>query len=92
MEQITISPQFNPTNSLQLLDFPSIHQSKFPQYYCYYTDGSFTPSKQLTNVIWDLVRAGYGIWHPLLKINIPHRLIGLENIFRAGTLAIYHTL
>ena len=92
MEQITISPQFNPTNSLQLLDFPSIYQSKFPQYYYYYIDGSFIPSKQFTNEIGDLVRVGQGIWNLLLKINILHRLIGLENILRVRTSAIHHTL
>jgi hypothetical protein len=92
MEQITISPTINPTNSLQLPDFISIYQSKFPQQYCYYIDESFTPSKQLTNVIWDSTRARYGIWNPLLKINIHHRLIGLQNILRAKVSAIHHIL
>jgi hypothetical protein len=39
-----------------------------------------------------MARAGYGIWNPLLKINIPHRLIGLKNILRAEISAIHHTL
>jgi hypothetical protein len=33
-------PQFNPSNTLPLPDFPRIHQSKFPSQYCYHTDGS----------------------------------------------------
>jgi hypothetical protein len=56
-------PQFNPTSSPQLSDFPPIQYPKFlPQYY-YYTDESFTASKQLTNEIRDPARAGYGIWN-----------------------------
>jgi hypothetical protein len=70
-------PQTNPPNALQLPDFPNIHQPKFPQQYCYYTNGSFTLSKQQANGFWDPTQAGYGIWNPLLKINLPQRLIGL---------------
>jgi hypothetical protein len=70
-------PQFIPSNSIQLPDFPHIHHSKFLLQYCYYLDGSFIPPKQITNVIWDPTRAGYSIWNPLFKINVPQRLIGL---------------
>ena len=38
------------------------------------------------------MQARYGIWNPLLKINLPQRLIGLQNIFRSEILAIHHTL
>jgi hypothetical protein len=84
--------QFNPTTSPQLLNFPPIRHSKFPPQYCYYIDGSFIPPKQLTNEIWDPVRVGYGIWNLLFKINIPQRLIGLQNILRAEITAIHHIL
>jgi ribonuclease HI len=86
-----------PTNrrqnsSLQLPNFPQILHPKFPPQYCYYTNGSFTPPKKLAENIWELARAGYGIWNPLLKINISKRLIGLQNILRVEISAIYHTL
>jgi hypothetical protein len=84
--------QINPSNTLPLPDFPCIHQSKFSPQHCYYTDGSFTPPKQQANGFWDPAQAGYGIWNPLLKINLPQRLIGLQNILRAEILAIHHTL
>jgi ribonuclease HI len=64
----------------------------FPPQYCYYTDGSFTPPKQQANGFWDLAQAGYGIWNLLLKINLPQRLIGLQNIFCAEISTIHHTL
>jgi hypothetical protein len=73
-------PQLNPAMAPQLPTFPHIHQPKFPPQYCYYTDGSFTPPKQQANGFWDPTQAGYGIWNPLLKINLPQRLIGLQNI------------
>jgi ribonuclease HI len=50
------------------------------------------PPKKLSENIWEPVRAGYGIWNLLLKINISRRLIGLQNILRAEISAIYHTL
>jgi hypothetical protein len=92
MEHLTISSTTQPANTLQLPDFPYIHQLKFPPQYCYYTDGSFTPPKQQANGTWDPTQAGYGIWNPLLKINLPQRLIGLQNILRAEISAIHHTL
>jgi hypothetical protein len=84
-------PQFNPSNTLQLLDFPSKHQLKFMPQYCYYTNRSFTPHKQQAG-FWDPTKAGYGIWNPLLKINLPQRLLGLQNILYAEMSAIHHTL
>jgi hypothetical protein len=92
MEQIITSPHISPSTVFQLPDFPQTHQPKFlPQYY-YYTDGSFTPPKQQANGTWDPTQAGYGIWNPLLKINLSQRLIGLQNILRAKISAIHHTL
>jgi hypothetical protein len=85
-------PQPNPSIALQLPDFPHIHQPKFPPQYCYYTDGSFTPPKQQANGFWNPAQAGYGIWNPLLKINLPQRLIGLQNRLRAEMSTIHHTL
>jgi ribonuclease HI len=85
-------PQINLPNSLQLPEFPTIYQPKYPQQYCYYTDGSLTPPKQQANGFWDPAQTGYGIWNPLLKINLPQRLIGLQNILRAEISAIHHTL
>jgi hypothetical protein len=84
--------QTNPSNVLQLPDFPCIHQPKFPQQYYYYTDGSFTLPKQQANGFWDPVQARYGIWNLLLKINIPQRLIGLQNILRAEISTTHHML
>jgi ribonuclease HI len=85
-------PQTNPPNTLSLPDFPSIYQPKYPQQYCYYTNGSFIPPKQQANGFWDPAQAGYGIWNPLLKINLPQRLIELQNILRAEISAIHHML
>jgi ribonuclease HI len=42
--------------------------------------------------MWDPTQVGYGIWNPLLKINLLQRLIGLQNILRAKISAIHHTL
>jgi hypothetical protein len=85
--------QINPTKAPPPLpNFPRIHQSKFLPQYCYYTDGSFTPPKQQANGMWDPTQAGYGIWNPLLKINLPQRVIRLQNILRAEISAIHHTL
>jgi ribonuclease HI len=42
--------------------------------------------------MWDPTQAGYGIWNPLLKINLPQRLVGLQNILCAEISAIHHTL
>jgi hypothetical protein len=78
--------------SPQLPNFPQNQHQKFRPQYCYYTDGSFTPPKKLSDNIWEPARAGYGIWNPVLKINISRRLIGLRNILRAEISAIYHTL
>jgi hypothetical protein len=69
-----------------------MHQLKLPQQYCYYSDGSFTLPKQQANRFQDLAQVGYGNWNPLLKINLPQRLIGLQNILRAEISAIHHTL
>jgi hypothetical protein len=88
----TYLPQTNPLNTLQLPDFPHTRHPKFPPQYCYYTDGSFTPPKIQANGFWDPAQAYYGIWNPLLKINLPQRLIGLQNILRAEISAIHHTL
>ena len=85
-------PQTNPSNALQLPNFPYIHESKFPLQYCYYTDGSFTPPIQQANRFWDPAQAGYGIWNLLLKINLLQRLIGLQNIFRVEISTIHHIL
>jgi ribonuclease HI len=85
-------PHLNLANTLPLPDFPSIHQSKFLPQYCYYIDGSFTPPKKQANGSWDPTQAGYGIWNPLHKINLPQRLIGLQNILCAEISAIHHTL
>jgi ribonuclease HI len=76
----------------QLPNFPQTQIPKFPPQYCYYTNGFFTPPKELTENIWEPTRAGYGIWNPLLKINISQRLIRLQNILRAEITAIFHTL
>jgi ribonuclease HI len=84
--------QIHLPNAPQIPDFPHIYQTKFPPQYCYYTDGSFIPPKPQTNGIWDPAQAGYGIWNPVLKINLPQRLIGLQNILRAEMSAIHHTL
>jgi hypothetical protein len=80
------------STSPQLSNFPQNQHQKFPPQYCYYTDSSFTPPKKLSENIWKPARTGYGIWNPLLKINISRRLIGLQNILRAEISAIYHTL
>jgi ribonuclease HI len=85
-------PQLNPLMAPQLPDFPHIHQPKFPPQYCYYTDGSFIPPKQQANGFWDPAQAGYGIWNPLLKINLSQRLTGLQNILHVEMTAIHHTL
>jgi ribonuclease HI len=94
-------PQWNKTTypinrnqniSSQLPNLSQNLDQKFPPQYCYYTDGSFTPPKKLSENIWKPTRAGYGIWNPLLKINIARRLIRLQNILRAEISAIYHTL
>jgi ribonuclease HI len=42
--------------------------------------------------MWNPAQAGYSIWNPLLKIILPQRLVGLQNIFRAKISAIHHTL
>jgi ribonuclease HI len=76
----------------QLPNFSQNLHQKFPPPYCYYTDGSLTPPKKLSENIWEPARAGYGIWNPLLKINISRRLIGLQNILTVEISAIYHTL
>jgi hypothetical protein len=68
-------PHINPSTVFQLPNFPHTHQSKFPPQYYYYTNGSFTPPKQQANGTWNPAQAGYGIWNPLLKINLPQRLI-----------------
>jgi ribonuclease HI len=78
--------------SPQLPNFSQNQHKKFPPQFCYYTNGSFTPPKKLSENIWEPARAGYGIWNPLLKINTSRRLIGLQNILRAEISAIYHTL
>jgi ribonuclease HI len=78
--------------SPQLPNYSHIQHKKYSPQYCYYTDGSFTPPKKVTEVIWDPAKAGYGIWNPLLKMNISQRLIGLQNILRAKISAIHHTL
>ena len=88
----TFSLQFYPTNTLPLPDFSHMYQPKFPPQYCYYIDGSFIPPKKQANGMWDLAQVGYGIWNPLLKIKLPQRLIGLQNILRAEISAIHHTL
>jgi ribonuclease HI len=85
-------PQLNPSTTPQLPNFTHTHQAKFPPQYCYFTDGSFTPPKQQSNGSWDPTQAGYGIWNPLLKINLPQRLIGLQNILCAEMTAIHQTL
>jgi hypothetical protein len=82
----------NQIASPQLPIFPQNQHQRFPPQFCYYTDGSFTPPKKLSENIWKPTRAGYGIWNPLLKINISRRLIGLQNILRVEISAIYHTL
>jgi hypothetical protein len=81
----------NQNTSPQLPNFPQNQHQKFPPQYCYYTDGSFIPPKKLSENIWEPARVGYGIWNPLLKINISKRLIGLQNILRVEILAIYLT-
>jgi hypothetical protein len=58
------------TTPSQLPSFPQTQYKKFLPQYCYYIDGSFTPSKKLTEEIWEPTRVGYGIWNLLLKINI----------------------
>jgi hypothetical protein len=50
------------------------------------------PPKKQANGFWDPAQAGYGIWNPLHKINLPQKLIGLQNILRAEMSAIHHTL
>jgi ribonuclease HI len=82
----------NQNSSPQLPNFPQNQHQKFPLQYCYYTDGSFTPPKKISTNIWEPLRARYGIWNPLLKINVSRRLIGLQNILRAEITTIYHTL
>jgi hypothetical protein len=64
----------------QLPNFSQTQYQKFLPQYCYYTDNTFIPPKKLFENIWEPTRAGYGIWNPLLKINISKRLIGLQNI------------
>jgi hypothetical protein len=51
----------NQNTSLQLPNFPHNRHQKFPPQICYYTDGSFTPPKKLSENIWEPARAGYGI-------------------------------
>jgi hypothetical protein len=82
----------NQITSPQLPNYSHIQHKKYSPHYYYYTDGSFTPPKKVTVVIWDPARAGYGIWNPLLKMNISQRLIGLQNILRTEISAIHHTL
>jgi ribonuclease HI len=86
------SIHLNQISSPQLPNYSHIQHKKYSPQYCYYTDGSFTSPKKVTELIWDPTRAGYGIWNPLLKMNISQRLIGLQNILRAEILAIHHTL
>jgi hypothetical protein len=50
----------------------------------------FTPPKKLSENIWEPARVGYGIWNPLLKINISKRLIGLQNILYLINTQIKH--
>jgi hypothetical protein len=64
----------NQNTPLQLPNFPQDQHQKFLPQFCYYTDGSFIPHKKLSENIWELARARYGIWNPLLKINISRRL------------------
>jgi ribonuclease HI len=56
-----------------------------------YTNDQSFYHKQ-ANGTWDLAQTRYGIWNPLLKINLSQRLIGLQNILRAEISAIHHTL
>ena len=85
-------PQPQLPKASQIPNFPHIYQAKFPPQYCYYIDGSFIQPKQQANGTWGLAQAGYGIWNPLLKINLSERLIGLQNILRTKLSTIYHTL
>jgi hypothetical protein len=81
-----------PNYFISTTKFSTNPTSKFPPQYCYYTDGLFTSPKKIANNIWEPARARYGIWNPLLKINISKRLIGLQNILHTEISAIFHTL
>jgi hypothetical protein len=82
----------NQNAPIQLPNFLPKQHKKFPPQYCFYTDDSLTPPKQLSANIWEPARAEYGIWNPLFKRDISNRLIGLQNILRAEITTIYHTL
>jgi hypothetical protein len=65
---------------------------KFPLEYSYYTDGSFTPPKQIAPNTWHPEMASYGIFNPSKNLQISERLPGLQNILRAELTAIYTVL
>jgi ribonuclease HI len=62
---------------------------KFPPLYNYYTDGSFTPPKQIAPNTWCPKKASYGIYNPIKDLQISKCLPGLQNILRAELMAIY---
>ena len=56
---------------------------KYPPQFCYYTDGSFKPPKQINNGQWRRKKARYGIYNPFKNLKIAKRLPRLQNILRA---------
>ena len=56
---------------------------KYHPQFCYYTDGSFIPPKEITQGHWIREIAGYGIHNPFKNLKITERLPGLQNILRA---------
>jgi ribonuclease HI len=62
---------------------------KFPPMYSYYTNGSFTPPKQVAPNTWRPEKASYGIYNPIKDLQISERLPRFQNILRAELMAIY---
>ena len=56
---------------------------KYPPQFCYYTDGSFKPPKQINNGQWEREKVGYGIYNPFKNLKLAKRIPGLQNILRA---------
>ena len=83
------------TNTSQHPSLPSFAHTttpKFPLEYCYYTDGSFIPSKQINEITWLAKRAAYGIYNEYKQLEISKRLHGLQNILHAELIALYDTI
>ena len=65
---------------------------KYQPQFCYYTDGSFIPPKEITHGHYKREKTRYGIYNPFKNLKISERLPGVQNILRAELMAIHHTL